>query len=83
MTKLIGWIITAFVVLFIAFVALIALNLGFGVLSLTGSLVGSLFSLVFSKGFITLLAIGLVAYLLWERAQERKQRRRYWNHEPY
>jgi len=75
--KWIGWAITIFVVIVLFLAALAVLNLGLGILSVIGSLLASAIGLVFSKGFITLAAIGLVAYLLWERAQDRKRRHCY------
>jgi len=67
MSKVLAWTAIVICCLFLIGVIEIILGVAFGVLGILLSLVGSLVGLLFSKGGITLIAIGLLAYVLVNR----------------
>ena len=75
--KIVEWTLTILFILFLFWMGGLVLSVGFGILGIVGSVLGALISLVFSKNFLTLLAIGLVVYLLWNRSSRQRCRNRH------
>ena len=71
-SKVIGWTITILGILFLVWMAEVVLGLAVGLLGLLVSLLGGLISLAFSKAGLTLIAIGLIIYILTHRSREKR-----------
>ena len=72
--KATGWFITGLFILLAFWLGSLVLGIGLSILnailSVIGAVVGAIFSLIFSKNFITLAAVGLVAYLFFNRNKD-------------
>lgn len=74
MKKVLEWIAIAVLLLILLAVAELALGIVFGLVSLSFAFIGGLFSLLFSKAGLTLIAVGLIAYIITNNRRQRQIR---------
>lgn len=73
-SKVANWVITALFILFLIWLANLALGLSLGIFHFAMALVTGLFKLVFSKTFFVVAGIALVIYLFSNRREHRHHR---------
>jgi predicted Co/Zn/Cd cation transporter (cation efflux family) len=75
--KVLEWMFIAIGILFFLWIAELVLGIAFGLVSLSFSLIGGLLSLLFSKAGLTLLVVGLIAYIIMNNRREGRAQYRY------
>ncbi len=73
-SKVAAWAVIVLCILFLIGVIEIILGVAFGIIGLVFSLIGSLVALLFSKGGVTLIAVGLLAYVIVNRNSDKPRR---------
>ena len=75
--RFLGWVLAACFVLFLLSFAAFFLKGVIGVISLIGTGLGLLIQLIFSKSVLTVLAVALILYLIFNQRNGRRSRNRY------
>lgn len=73
-SKIVTWLIIAFLCLLVIGVADVALSLVSGILSLLVSFMAGILHLAFSKAGLTLILIGLVVYIVTRNSKPERYR---------
>jgi multisubunit Na+/H+ antiporter MnhE subunit len=76
-SKVAHWVCTALFILFLFWLANLALGLSLGIFHLALGFIVGLFKLVFSKAFFVVAGIALIIYLFSNRRENRHHRNDY------
>lgn len=69
-SKVVGWVVTGLVVLFLFWLVGLIFGLGLKIIGFIFAILGAFLSLLLSKPVIALAAVALIVYILFQRAQK-------------